>query len=117
MKIEKVFESVLNIVGLPKATKFYRKYLLSKGNFHCGSLNLSIVIEKTTKEGLPIIPERYNPEIVRMDDTFLKSPDPKIERRLRKRVYYCVFKIGDNEFVFIQGTQRLLYLRLFNHRV
>mmetsp|Transcript_3817 Transcript_3817/g.4240 ORF Transcript_3817/g.4240 Transcript_3817/m.4240 type:complete len:473 (+) Transcript_3817:48-1466(+) len=70
-KIAKVFENVLNVLGLPKATKFYRKYLLSK--------------EKNDKDGLPWIPEKYRAETVTLEDTFLNSNDLKIERKIRKR--------------------------------
>ena len=34
----------------------------------------------------PIIPEEYKTETVDVEDTFLKSADPKVERKIRKRV-------------------------------
>jgi len=70
-KIMKVYETVLHVVGLPNAPKFYRKFLLNK-DYKC-------------VDGIPVIPETYQTETVLMEDTFLRSHDPKLERKLRKR--------------------------------
>ena len=35
---------------------------------------------------MPFIPIKYKTETVHVEDTFLKTSDPKVERKLRKRV-------------------------------
>ncbi len=82
---------MVNVLGLPKAIKFYRKYLLSKeGRSHFFN-EIQTALGKTTEDGVPYIPENYRTETVQMDDTFLKSADAKVERRIRKRVINIIY--------------------------
>jgi len=52
-------------------------------------------IDESSKDGIPVIPDKYLTEIVQMEDIFLKSKDPKVERKLRKRVNIATFSLGD----------------------
>jgi len=69
-KIRKVYESVLHVIGIPTVPKFYKKYLLATSD---------------PKNPIPTIPEEFKTEVVQMEDTYIKSNDPRVERKLRKR--------------------------------
>ena len=74
------------------ANIFSRK--VSNNDMRC-SITRFQYIDESSKDGIPVIPDKYLTEIVQMEDIFLKSKDPKVERKLRKRVNIATFSLGD----------------------
>ena len=91
-KIQRAIETVQQIVGLPTAVHFYKKYLLKRGT---GPINRGLAL-----------PPHIKHEELNIEETFMKTKENEIENKLIKRGKHSTYTYTQ-EIRYLKASQRI----------